>query len=385
MLNQTSDTSRKNRAFSPEPKQVMKIAQVAPLWERVPPPTYGGIELVVSHLTDELVRRGHDVTLFASGDSQTLAKLEAVCPFALRLNPNLKEYSAYETLELSQVYQRAAEFDIIHSHVGVPALLSAHFVQTPTVHTLHGSFNSENKSVFTHHRNQSYVSISNAQRQIDLNYVGTVYNGINPDNYPFIAQPQQEMPYLAFLGRFSPEKGPQHALAIAKKTGWHLKMAGKVDVVDKKFFEREVAPHIDGNQIEYLGEISNAEKSQLLGNATVALFPIAWQEPFGLVMIESMAAGTPVIAMNMGSVPEVIAQGETGFVCSSYEEMAAMIPHAVQLSRHNCRKYVENNFSIIEMVNGYEKVYRDILNRSRQNGYVHGTKIQFESIAFSAS
>jgi glycosyltransferase involved in cell wall biosynthesis len=356
----------------------MKIAQVAPLWERVPPPTYGGIELVVSHLTDELVRRGHDVTLFASGDSQTLAKLEAVCPFALRLDPNLKDYSAYETLELSQVYQRAAEFDIIHSHIGVPALLSANFVQTPTVHTLHGSFNSENKSVFTHHCKQSYVSISNAQRQLDLNYVSTVYNGIDPINYPFIAQPQSETPYLAFLGRFSPEKGPQHAIAIAKKTGWHLKMAGKVDVVDNSFFESEIAPHIDGKQIEYLGEIDNAKKSELLGNATVALFPIAWQEPFGLVMIESMATGTPVIAMNMGSVPEVIAQGETGFVCSSYEEMATMIPYALKLNRHNCRKYVEDNFSIIEMVNGYEKVYREIIqNRVHQNGYIHAATIQF--------
>ena len=356
----------------------MKIAQVAPLWERVPPPTYGGIELVVSHLTDELVRRGHDVTLFASGDSQTLAKLEAVCPSALRLDPNFKEYSAYETLELSQVCQRAAEFDIIHSHIGVPALLCANFLQTPMVHTLHGSFNSENLLAFNHHRKQSYISISNAQRQIDLNYVGTVYNGINANNYPFIAQSQAETPYLAFLGRFSPEKGPQHAIAIAKKTGWHLKMAGKVDVVDKKFFEREVAPHIDGKQIEYLGEITNAEKSKLLGNAAVALFPIAWQEPFGLVMVESMATGTPVIAMNMGSVPEVIAHGETGFVCETYEEMASAISHAVQLSRHNCRNYVENNFSIMEMVNGYESVYQEIIkDRISQNGHLQTAKIQF--------
>jgi glycosyltransferase involved in cell wall biosynthesis len=356
----------------------MKIAQVAPLWERVPPPTYGGIELVVSHLTDELVRRGHDVTLFASGDSQTQAKLEAVCPRALRLDPNFKEYSAYETLEFSQVCQHATDFDVIHFHIGVPALLCANFVQTPTVHTLHGSFNSENILAFNHHRQQSYVSISNAQRQIDLNYVGTVYNGINANNYPFIDQPQAQTPYLAFLGRFSPEKGPQHAIAIAKKTGWHLKMAGKLDVVDKKFFEREVAPHIDGKQIEYLGEINNAEKSKLLGNATVALFPIAWQEPFGLVMIESMATGTPVIAMKMGSVPEVIAHSETGFVCESYEEMAQMIPHAMQLSRHNCRKYVERNFSIMEMVSGYERVYKEIIkDQISKNRHLQTATIQF--------
>ncbi|MBF2064250.1 MAG: glycosyltransferase family 4 protein [Calothrix sp. C42_A2020_038] len=356
----------------------MKIAQVAPLWERVPPPTYGGIELVVSHLTDELVRRGHDVTLFASGDSHTDAKLEAICPRALRLDPNFREYSVYETLELSKVYQRAAEFDIIHSHVGVSALALANFVPTPTVHTLHGSFNSENINVYTHHQKQAYVSISNTQRQINLNYVDTVYNGINPSDYPFIDQPQGQTPYLAFLGRFSPEKGPHHAIAIARATGWRLKMAGKVDLVDVEFFEREIAPQIDGKQIEYLGEVNNAEKVELLGNATIALFPITWREPFGLVMIESMATGTPVIAMNMGAVPEVIAHGVTGMVCNSYEEMAAMIPVALQLSRYQCRKHVEDNFSVARMVDGYERVYEKIIqDRINQNGRIHAAKIQF--------
>ncbi|BAZ13772.1 group 1 glycosyl transferase [Calothrix sp. NIES-4071] len=356
----------------------MKIAQVAPLWERVPPPTYGGIELVVSRLTDELVRRGHDVTLFASGDSYTEAKLEAICPRALRLDPNFREYSAYETLELSQVYQCAGEFDIIHSHVGVPALLSAHFVPTPTVHTLHGSFNSENIKVFTHHKKQPFVSISNTQRTLDLNYVRTVYNGINPDDYPFVAQPLETKPYLAFLGRFSPEKGPQHAIAIARATGWHLKMAGKVDVADTEFFEREIAPHIDGEQIEFLGEVGNSEKVELLGNAKVALFPITWQEPFGLVMIESMATGTPVIATNMGAVPEVIVHGVTGMVCNSYEEIAAMLPQALQLNRHDCRKHVENNFSVARMVDGYEKVYEKIIqDRINQNGRIHAAQIAF--------
>ncbi|MBD2772926.1 glycosyltransferase family 4 protein [Iningainema tapete] len=354
----------------------MKIAQVAPLWERVPPPTYGGIELVVSRLTDELVRRGHDVTLFASGDSQTLARLEAVYPRALRLDPKVKEYAVYEMLELSQVYQIAKEFDIIHSHVGISALPLANLVSTPTVHTLHGKFTTDNQHVYSHHQQQPYVSISNAQRQIDLNYVGTVYNGINPADYPFIAQPQ-EPPYLAFLGRFSPEKGPQHAIAIAKQTGWRLKMAGKVDVVDVKFFEQEIAPHIDGKQIEYLGEINHAEKAEFLGNATITLFPITWQEPFGLVMIESMAAGTPVIAINLGSVQEVIAQGVSGFVCSSYEEMAAVIPQALQLNRHTCREYVENKFSVTQMVNGYQAVYEKLIQqRISLNGHLRAAQIQ---------
>ncbi|ARV61742.1 glycosyl transferase [Nostocales cyanobacterium HT-58-2] len=355
----------------------MKIAQVAPLWERVPPPTYGGIELVVSRLTDELVRRGHDVTLFASGDSQTLARLEAVYPRALRLDPNVKEYSVYEMLQLSQVYQMAEEFDIIHSHVGITALPLANFVPTPTVHTLHGTFTTDNQNVYSHHHKQPYVSISNAQRQINLNYVGTVYNGIDPEDYPFVAQPQ-EPPYLAFLGRFSPEKGPHHAIAIAKKTGWRLKMAGKVDVVDSKFFEQEIAPHIDGQQIQYLGEINHTEKVELLGHAAITLFPITWQEPFGLVMIESMVTGTPVIATNLGSVPEVIAHGVSGFVCQSHDEMAAMIPQALKLNRQACREYVESKFSVIQMVDGYEAVYGKIIkSRIDLNGRIHAAKIKF--------
>lgn len=355
----------------------MKIAQVAPLWERVPPLTYGGIELVVSHLTDELVLRGHEVTLFASGDSQTLANLEAVYPRALRLDPNVKEYGVYEMLELSQVYQRSQEFDIIHSHVGISALSLASLVSTPTVHTLHGSFTKDNTKAFRHHKKQPYISISDAQRQINLNYSGTVYNGIKPEDYPFKKQPQ-EPEYLAFLGRFSPEKGPQHAIAIAKQSGWRLKMAGKIDPVDSKFFEQEIAPHIDGQQIEYLGEVNLAQKAELLGNAAITLFPITWQEPFGLVMIESMVTGTPVIAMNLGSVPEVIAHGETGFICQSYDQMAEMIPKALKINRYACRKHVENKFSVAQMVNGYEAVYQQIIkDRIDLNGHIHAAKIHF--------
>jgi len=355
----------------------MRIAQVAPLRERVPPPSYGGIELVVSHLTDELVSRGHEVTLFASGDSQTLAKLEAVCEKALRLDPNVSNYDAYELLELSQVYQRAAEFDLIHSHNGVLALASSALVTTPTVHTLHNSFNQDVAKIYTHHYKQPYVSISDAQRKIDLNYVRTVYNGIDETSYSFIAEPENPQ-YLAFLGRLSPEKGPHHAIAVAKQTGWCLKMAGKIDEVDTEFFEQEIAPHIDGKQIQYLGEVTHDEKAEVLGNAFATLFPITWQEPFGLVMIESMATGTPVIATNMGSVPEVISHGVTGFICQSHEEMASMIPKVMEVSRHDCRKYVENKFTISKMVDGYEAVYRQILEqRIQQNGFIHSAKIRY--------
>ncbi len=350
----------------------MKIAQVSPLWERVPPPAYGGIELVVSHLTDELVRRGHEVVLFASGDSQTLAKLHSVYPHALRLDPNIKEYSVYEMLELSRVYERAAEFDIIHSHVGIAALPFGSLVKTPTIHTLHGKFTRDNSKIFTHHAKQPFISISNNQRDgVGLNYISTVYNGIDLRGYPFFSQPS-DPPYLAFLGRFSPEKGPQHAIAIAKITGWRLKMAGKIDTVDRQFFETELAPQIDGKQIEYLGEISHSQKVELLGNAAVTLFPITWREPFGLVMIESMATGTPAIGINLGSVPEVIAHGKTGFVCQSIDEIAALIPAALELSRQTCRDHVANHFSVSQMVDGYEAAFRQVMeNRIAWNGRLH--------------
>jgi len=358
----------------------MKIAQIAPLWEQVPPTTYGGTELVVSLLTDELVRRGHDVTLFASGDSQTLASLEAGSPRALRLDTSIKEPVAYELMHASQVYQNAGEFDIIHSHVGIWSLALASMVSTPTVHTLHGIFTPDNSKVFQQHPTQPYISISDAQRLLNINYIATVYNGICVEKFPLFAEPQ-DPPYLAFLGRFSPEKGPQHAIAIAKQTGWRLKMAGKVDVVDKKFFEEEIAPHIDGKQIEFVGEVNHAQKAEFLGNAAVTLFPITWCEPFGLVMAESMAVGTPVIAMNMGSVSEVIADGESGYICQSYEDMAAMIPKALQLNRQKCREHVERRFSVANMVDGYEAVYEKIVgDRNRRKWFNFALRNSLESI-----
>lgn len=340
----------------------MRIAQVAPLWERVPPPAYGGTELVVSLLTDELVRRGHEVTLFASGDSVTLAKLESVCPRAIRLDPTVKEYGVYEMLELSQVYERATEFDVIHSHVGCAALPFAELVETPTVHTLHGIFTPDNEKLFTHARRQPFISISNTQREarLGLNYTATVYNGIDVDSYKFYKQPS-EPPYLAFLGRISPEKGTHLAIEVAKRSGWHLKMAGKVDVVDRAYFEDQIKPQIDGRQIEYLGEANHAQKNALMGGAVATLFPITWREPFGLVMVESMASGTPVIAMHLGSTPEVIAHGKSGFLCHSVDECVAAIDQAAMLDRQACRDHVVQHFSVHRMVDGYEAVYEKLL------------------------
>ncbi|CAD5964838.1 Archaeal glycosylation protein 16 [Planktothrix tepida] len=348
----------------------MRIAQIAPLWERVPPPAYGGTELVVGLLTDELVKRGHEVTLFASGDSITLAELESVCPRSLRSDPNVKEPGLYDMLQLAQVYERASEFDIIHSHVGCAALPFTHLVKTPTVTTLHGIFTPDNEKMFFHARQQPYVSISNDQREprLKLNYVATVYNGIDTNTYQFYPH-YQNPPYLAFLGRMSPEKGPHLAIEIAKKFGLLLKMAGKIDAVDQDYFDTLVKPQIDDNQIQFLGEANHAQKSVLMGNAFATLFPITWREPFGLVMVESMATGTPVIGMKMGSTPEVIAPGISGYLCKTVDECVAALEKVKLINRAKCRQYVIDNFSAKRMADGYEAVYQKLIaERFSQNG-----------------
>lgn len=349
----------------------MRIAQVAPLWERVPPPAYGGIELVVGLLTDELVRRGHEVTLFASGDSITLAKLEAIHPQALRLDPDVKEYGIYEMLHLSQIYDRADEFDVIHSHMGCAALPYAKLVKTPTIHTLHGVFTPDNRKLFSYAKDQSYVSISNTQRDpsLELNCVATVYNGIDVNSHQFFPQADQP-PYLAFLARMSPEKGPHHAITIAKATGLPLKMAGKIDPVDVEYFETEIRPLVDGEQIQFLGEANHAQKNQLMGRAIATLCPITWREPFGLVMVESMAAGTPVIAMRLGSTPEIVRPGISGFLGDSVEECIAAIAQIHTIDRSACRDYVSRRFGVQQMVDGYEDVYQKLISkRFSRNGH----------------
>ena len=341
----------------------MRIAQVSPLHERVPPPGYGGIELVVSHLTDELVRRGHEVTLFASGDSKTIAQLEFVVPEATRLNPNVKEPLVYDLLELDRVAALAENFDIVHFHMSFLALPFGAIMNVPVVHTLHAPLTPDSSKMFAYYQEQPLLSISLAQQapNPDLNYAGNVYNGIDPEDYPFHPQPQ-EPPYLAFLGRFSPQKGPLHAINIARATGWRLKMAGKVDELTQEHYEQVVEPLIDGDQIQYLGELTHTEKVNLLGNAAATLFPITWPEPFGLVMTESMCTGTPVLGMGLGSVPEVIAHGKSGYVCNTMDEMIEMLPKVVALDRQACRDHVLNGFTVSTMVDGYESAYRQIIS-----------------------
>jgi len=308
----------------------MRIAQVAPLWELVPPKAYGGTELVVHLLSEEMARRGHEVTLFAVAGSQTLAKLEACAPIALReLESQIQQdkthctVMAYELKMLQDIFQRAGEFDIIHNHLGFQALPFADFVDTPVVTTLHNALSPEPvRKLFFRNAHLPYISISDYQQKLwpELNYAATIYHGIDLDRFEPCYE-HRGKDYLAFLGRLSPEKGPHHAIHIAKELGMKLVLAGKIDRVDRQFYDSELAHLVDGEQIVYVGEVGHEQKVELLRNAAATLCPIEWPEPFGLVMIESMACGTPVFALRDGSVPEVIDQGVSGAIAGSVEEL----------------------------------------------------------------
>jgi glycosyltransferase involved in cell wall biosynthesis len=337
----------------------MRIAHVAPLYERVPPMLYGGTERVVSHLVEEQVRRGHEVTLFASGDSRTRAALVSSIPRALRLDLDVSDPLAPHLIELAQVFERAADFDLIHSHIDYLAFPFCRFVSTPTIHTLHGRLDMPHvRMVLRHFDEVSLVSISDAQRRpvddLDVTWAGTVHHGLPLEAYPVGSG---RGGYLAFLGRISPEKRPDVAIAIAKRAGIPLKIAAKVDPVDRSYFERDVAPLLDDSLVEFLGEIGEGDKARFLGDAVGLLFPIDWPEPFGLVMIESLACGTPVIARPCGSVPEVITPGRTGFLADSVDEFAEAIHHLDRIDRAACRREAETRFSVARMVDDYEAVY----------------------------
>lgn len=349
--------------MAPKPEtHLFHIAQVAPLWESVPPQNYGGIESVVSLLTEGLVQRGHHVTLFAVGGSQTRANLEVSSPHPLRSLGGSDEYPYFEAHQLSQVYKQQHRFDLIHFHDKCASLPWSQFLDIPTVHTLHYPFSDSNHPLFDHFPQLPVINISEAQKQAmpHLNYIDTIYNSIDLSRYPFVAECQTP-PYLAFLGRMAPEKGPQFAIAIAQYAGLPLKMAGKIDLADQDFFEYQLKPHIDGQQIQYLGEVNHNQKVDLLAKAAATVFPIIWDEPFGLVLLESMACGTPVIGMNCGAVPEVIADGKSGFICSTINEFVHKIPAALQLNRADCRQYVETLFHPRKMVAQYEQAYQQVI------------------------
>lgn len=342
----------------------MRIAQVAPLFERVPPSRYGGTERVVSYLTEELVRRGHAVTLFASGDSLTRARLVPATERALRLDDSNRDALAVaHTRELALVAARAREFDVIHCHVDHPAFPYSSLLGTPVVHTLHGRLDHPHLApLFRELRHAPFVSISQAQRaplaRVGVRWAGTVHHGIPVERYPLSTAPSG---YLAFIGRLSPEKRPDLAIEIARRTGLPLRIAAKADPTERAYFETEIRPHLDDPLVEYLGEIGDADKPALLGGALALLFPIDWPEPFGLAMIEAMACGTPVIARPCGAVPEIVVPGRTGFVGESIVDLVDGVKRIDTIDRTECRRHVEARFSVERMTDGYEAIYRRLV------------------------
>jgi glycosyltransferase involved in cell wall biosynthesis len=338
----------------------MKIAQIAPLFESCPPKLYGGTERIVSYLTEELVRQGHDVTLFASGDSQTAATLVPCCDVALRLNPAVKDWLPHYIVMLEQVRQRADEFDVLHFHVDMVHYPLIRDFADRTVTTMHGRLDLPDLMPFYKAFPEVPLSsISDNQRlpMPPVNWVGRVHHGIPPGMLAF--NPRPAKPYLAFLGRISPEKRPDRAIEIAVRAGLPLRIAAKIDDVDRSYWNQTIAPLIASHpNVEYIGEITDAQKSAFLGNASALLFPIDWPEPFGLVMIEAMACGTPVVAFRSASVPEVIDDGLTGFIVRDMDEAVAAVARLDTLDRAAIRTTFERRFTVERMARDYLAIYR---------------------------
>ena len=340
----------------------MRIAQVAPLYESVPPTFYGGTERVVSYLTEELVNQGHEVTLFASGDSLTKAHLEPMAERGLRLG-GCTEPLPYHTLMLDKVARMAADFDIVHFHVDYLHFPLSRALNIPNVTTLHGRLDLPDLApIFREFQDMPLVSISDHQRNPlpFASWWATVYHGMPKDDYRFHSTSDN---YLAFLGRISPEKRVDRAIEIAKRAGMEIRIAAKVDKVDQEYFDTQIKPLLDHPLVRYTDEITLREKNELLGNAYAVLFPIDWPEPFGLVMIEALASGTPVIAYRHGSVPEVAHDGETGFIVKNIDEAVAAVEKVAALSRSRCRQVFEERFSTERMTRDYLGVYQSIIDR----------------------
>lgn len=338
----------------------MKIAQVAPLYESVPPKFYGGTERVVSYLTEALVSLGHDVTLYASGDSITSAKLRPICRNALRMDPNSIDPHADHVLLAEKVLQDSGQFDIVHSHIDYTAYPLLRRMETAHVTTLHGRQDISNlQNLYHEFDDEPLISISNRQRAPLLwaNWQATVYHGIPENLYTFNESPGR---YLAFLGRISPEKRVDEAIEVARRAGILLKIAAKVDNADREYFEAVIKPLLHEG-VEFIGEIGELEKNEFLGNALGLLFMIDWPEPFGLAMIESLACGTPVIARARGSVPEIVEHGATGFVVENLEDAGKAVERIGELSRRRCRETFEKRFSATRMATNYLAVYKKLI------------------------
>ena len=341
----------------------MRIAQIPPLYESIPPKLYGGTERVVSYLTEELVKQGHEVTLFGTKDSVTSANLYTVCDQAMRLNPGCRDALAWHVYQLQLVMENASEFDIIHFHndyLHFPLSSQDHYRH---ITTLHGRLDLEDlKPIYEKFYHMPVVSISNNQRKplSHINWINTVYHGLPEDMYH---RGDGKGNYLAFLGRISPEKRPDRAIEIAKRTRIPLRIAAKVDRADEEYFEEKIKPLLDHPLIKFIGEIGDDHKEEFLGNALALLFPIDWPEPFGMVMIEALATGTPVIAFNHGSVPEIIENGKTGFIVNTLEQAVEAVEKIYLLDRSVCRKVFENSFTAAVMAGNYVTLYEHICRK----------------------
>lgn len=338
----------------------MRIAQVAPLIESVPPKMYGGTERIVSYLTEELVRLGHQVTLFASGDSVTSATLVSAAEESLRLKGDLPDFVPWSCIQLDQVRRNAREFDVIHSHIDHLPYPLFNCLKMPVLSTMHGRLDLKHIGpIYECFKNIPLVSISNSQRSPipDANWVDTVYHGMPLD---LLGLQPQRGDYFAFIGRISPEKGVDRAVAVARECGIPLKIAAKVDENSFDYYETVIKPLFKDPLVEYIGEISEHEKQELLGNALALLFLIDWPEPFGLAMIEAMACGTPVIACRSGSVPEVVDDGITGFIVDDPGQVPALLEHIEAFDRTRCRCRFEERFSVERMAQDYLAVYKTL-------------------------
>ena len=343
----------------------MKIAQIAPLTESCPPHLYGGTERIVSYLTEELVRQGHEVTLFASGDSSTAARLEPGCKVALRLDPSVRDPIPAHIVMLEKVRTLASQFDVLHFHVDVLHYPFLNSFMDKTVTTLHGRLDlADVTPLYATYSHAPLVSISHNQREPmpPVNWVGNVYHGVPPGLLPFTAKPREG--YLAFLGRIAPEKRPDRAIEIAARAGVNLKIAAKIDRVDQAYWDEVIKPLVDSHpNVEFIGEINERQKAKFIGEASALVFPIDWPEPFGLVMIEAMACGTPVIAFRSGSTPEVIDDGVTGYLVDGVEAAAAAVARLRDLDRAKVRARFDERFAIARVAENYLKVYRDVARR----------------------
>ena len=344
-------------AVSPSPTRPLRIAQLAPLYESVPPKLYGGTERIVAYLAEELVRRGHEVTLHAAGDSTIKVPLKVGSPQALRLTGLDHLGPIFHLPMLSDVYDNPSRFDIIHSHIDCLSFPLARHAPVPTVSTLHGRLDlKELLPIYRSYSDLPVVSISDHQRRPipEMSWVRTVYHGLPRDLLKFSGQPGR---YLAFLGRICPEKRPDFAIGIARRSGVPLKIAAKVDRADREYFSSVIKPLLATPGIEFIGEINEEEKQEFLGRALALLFPVDWPEPFGLVMIEALACGTPVIARPCGAVPEILRHGVTGFIGSSVDDLVAGVEKLGDISRQKCRDEFEARFTVEVMAANYERVY----------------------------